>query len=263
MRSIPLTLFVSAALLTAAPIVPTIDQSLEFHAPANPRISPDGRYVAYEVQSADWDDNVFKSEIWIAPVAGPHDRYQLTRGKKSSTRPEWSPDSRRLAFLSDRDGKKQIYLISPAGGEAQKLTEFETDVSTFKWSPDGRTIALVAADPEGKPEKDRKETFGEFEIVRTDYTRSHLWLIKLPDAGAKPKPERLTSGTDLSVSSFAWSPDSTRIAFSATPDPSPASGGNSDIYVIRIADKHAKKIVTTSGPDRNPVWSPDGRPDRL
>jgi dipeptidyl aminopeptidase/acylaminoacyl peptidase len=258
MRSIPLTLFVSCALLTAAPKVPTIDQSLEFHAPANPRISPDGRYIAYEVQSADWEENVFKSEIWIAPVASPHDRYQLTRGKKSSSRPEWSPDSRRLAFSSDRDGKKQIYLISPAGGEAQKLTEFETDVGAFKWSPDGRTIAFVAADPEGKPEKDRKEKFGEFEIVRNDYTRSHLWLIQLPDAGAKPKPERLTTGTDFSVGSFAWSPDSTRIAFNATPDPSPASGGNSDIYVIQIADKGAKKIVTTNGPDRNPVWSPDG-----
>src|SRR5579863_4221846 len=145
-----LVVYLVPVLLLAAGKTPTLDQSLGFQTPANAQISPDGRYVAYEAQTADWEDDAFKTEIWIAPVASPGTRYQLTRGKKSSSSPEWSPDSRRLSFLSDRDGKKQIYLISPAGGEAQKLTDFETDISALKWSPDGSTIAFVAADPETK-----------------------------------------------------------------------------------------------------------------
>src|SRR5215216_103527 len=96
---------------------PTIDQSLSLKSATNARISPDGRYVAYQVQETNWEENAFENEIWIAIVA-TGERYQLTNAKKSSTSPQWSPDSKRLAFISDRDGKRQIYLIAPAGGEA-------------------------------------------------------------------------------------------------------------------------------------------------
>src|SRR4051794_1636607 len=106
------TLF--AATLYAA-TVPTIDESLSMKSVSGPQISPDGRYVAYHVASTNWDENEFVTQIWIAStVTG--ERYQLTSGKKSATGPQWAPDSKHLAFVSDRDGKRQIYLISPAGG---------------------------------------------------------------------------------------------------------------------------------------------------
>jgi dipeptidyl aminopeptidase/acylaminoacyl peptidase/CubicO group peptidase (beta-lactamase class C family) len=238
---------------------PTIEQSLSFTRASNPQISPDGEYVAYEVQEANWKENVFKSEIWTAATE-TGTRYQLTSSKKSSTHPRWSPDSNLIAFLSDRGGTKQIYVIGAHGGEARPLTEFDTDVADFRWSPDGGSIAFTAADPESKTQKDRKEKFGEFEIVETDFTMVHLWKIGVPtERASKPaKPVRFTGGKHFSVGSFSWSPDSKHIAFDATENPSVGSIGTSDIYVLNLVDKSVKKIVDTPGPDRNPVWSPDG-----
>src|SRR5450432_3216319 len=134
---------------------PTIEQSLSLKSAGSPRISPDGRFVAYTVGETNWEENAFETQIWMAMTA-TGERYQLTHAKKSSSDPRWSPDSKRLAFLSDRDGKEQIYVISPAGGEATQLTHFDAAVSGFDWSPDGKRIAFSSAGPESKSKKDRK-----------------------------------------------------------------------------------------------------------
>src|SRR5436853_6752387 len=239
---------------------PTLEQSLSMKNVSGPRISPDGRLVAYQVQETNWEENAFENEIWIAVVA-TGERYQLTNAKKSSTAPQWSFDSKRIAFISDRDGKRQLYVISPTGGEAVQLTALATGVSAFAWSPDGRSITYTAAEPESKERKERKDKYGEFEIVRGDYVMTHLWVIEVPGEGItkKPEPVRLTDGTLFSVGQFNWSPDSTRIAFSATRNPDLTSSDTSDIYMLTVGDKTIKKIVETRGPDTNPVWSPDGR----
>src|SRR5450631_2597223 len=183
--------------------VPSIEESLGMKSVAGAQISPDGRYVAYTVQQANWDENDFYTQIWIAvPATG--ERYQLTSGKKSSSGAQWSPDSRRLAFTSDRDGKRQIYLISPAGGEAAVLTAEENGVGAIAWSPDGAAIAFTSSGPDAKARKDRKEKYGDFEIIGGDYTMNHLWLLKLPaelpaDLKKLPKPEALTKGDAFSV----------------------------------------------------------------
>lgn len=239
---------------------PTIAQSLNLKSASGPLISPDGRYVAYQVQEANWKENAFETEIWIA-VTATAQCYQLTNGRKSSSNPQWSPDSKRIAFISDRDGKRQIYLIAPNGGEAIQLTDIETGVSGLSWAPDGRRIAFTANDAETKSRKDRKDKYGEFEVVQADYAFSHLWVIDVPPEikAKKSEPLRLTEGYSFSVSGFSWSPDSTRIAFSAATDPDLGSSATSDIYVLSINDKAVKRIVNTKGPDGNPVWSPDGR----
>jgi dipeptidyl aminopeptidase/acylaminoacyl peptidase len=234
---------------------PTFEQSLNLKSASSPRLSPDGRFIAYTVSETNWDENAFETQIWMAtPATGEH--YQLTHAKKSSSDPRWSPDSKRLAFLSDRDGTEQIYMISPAGGEATQLTHFEGGVTEFEWSPDGHTIAFASTGPELKAKKDRKEKFGDFEIVNGDYTMVHLWTMKADEE--KPKPEALTTGTQFSVGGFSWSPDSKSVAFSATRDPDLSSSDTADIYVVRLSDKYVKKLVDAPGPDRNPVWSPDG-----
>ncbi len=239
---------------------PTIEQSLNLKTAAGPRISPDGRYVAYQVQKTNWDENAFETEIWIAATA-TGECYRLTNAKKSSSNPQWSPDSKRIAFISDRDGKRQIYLIAPDGGEAIQLTNIETGVSGMSWAPDGRRIGFTAGDPETKAQKDRKEKYGEFEMVQADYTFSHLWIIDAPSEikDKKPEPQRLTEGSRFSVNGFSWSPDSQRIAFSAAKDPDLGSSDTSDIYILSVSDKTIKRIVDTKGPDGNPLWSPDGR----
>ena len=234
---------------------PTIEQSLNLKAATSPRISPDGRFIAYLVSETNWEENAFDTQIWMAMTA-TGERYQLTHAKKSSSDPRWAPDSKRLAFRSNRDGSQQIYVISPAGGEATQLTHFEGGVESFQWSPDGHRIAFTSAGAEPKAKKDRKEKYGDFEIVEGDYTMVHIWVLNVDDD--KPNPEALTTGGQFSVGAFNWSPDGKHIAFSATRDPAVSSSGSADLYVVRLSDKYVKRLVDTAGPDRNPVWSPDG-----
>lgn len=258
--SIVFILIISNYVSASADRTPTIEDTLNFKTASGPRISPDGRLVAYTISETDWKENSFETEIWIA-VTATGERYQLTNSKKSSASPAWSPDSRRLAFISDRDGKRQLYTIAPTGGEAIQLTSVETGVGSFNWSPDGRRIAFTAAEPESKVAKERKEKYGEFEVVKGDYRMTHLWVIEVTTDPKEKTAEakRLTEGASFTVGGFSWSPDSTRIALSAAKDPDLESSHTSDIYVINIADHAVKKIVSTRGPDTNPVWSPDGK----
>jgi dipeptidyl aminopeptidase/acylaminoacyl peptidase/ketosteroid isomerase-like protein len=237
---------------------PTIDQMLGLRWPGAARVSPDGRSVAYEVQKANWDANAFETEVWVAQAGGRN--YRLAGGKGSSRGARWSPDGKRLAFLSDRDGKQQIYLIAPDGGESAALTDHETGAAQFRWAPDGRHIAFTARDPEGKEQKERKEKYGSFEVFEGDHTLTHLWRVEVPaELPGKPaKAERLTEGDTFSVGGFEWSPDGRRIAFDATRTPAARDWGTADVYVLRVADRSVKKVVGTRGADRNPVWSPDG-----
>lgn len=247
----------------AGDVVPTIEQSLGMKSVGGAQISPDGRYVAYTVTQANWDENDFVTQIWVAnPATG--ERYQLTSGKKSAGGAQWSPDSRRLAFTSDRDGKRQIYLISPTGGEAAPLTVEEGGVGAIAWAPDGSAIAFTSNGPDAKARKDRKEKYGDFEIVGGDYVMNHLWLVKLPaelpnDLKKLPKPEALTKGDAYSVGAFSWSPDGKRIAFSASRDPDLGSGDTETLYVLDLADLHVRKLLDSGGPHGNPKWSPDGK----
>jgi len=247
--------------------VPTIDQSLEWQSASNPKISPDGKRVVYEVQKTNWEDNAFERNLWIAEVASG-ETHALTTAKKSSTDPAWSPDGRWIAFLSDRpgqiagtpEGKKQLYVISTEGGEAQQVTKVENDVSDFAWAPDSKRIAFSMSDPETKAIKDRKEKYGEYSIVHSDYQMTHLWIVELSNGSpTAAEPKRLTEGDQFSVGDFSWSPDGTRIAFSAQRDPDLISVGTADLYVLSVNDKAVIKIVSTTGPDRNPQWSPDGK----
>jgi dipeptidyl aminopeptidase/acylaminoacyl peptidase len=248
--------------------VPTIDQSLELKGASSPQISPDGHRVVYEVSRTNWEDNAFERDLWIVDAATA-DAHQLTASKKSSTNAAWSPDGQWIAFLSDRPGqisatppdKKQIYLISADGGEARQLTKVEKGVINLAWSKDSKKLAFSAEDPETKAMKDRKDKYGEYDVVHGDYTMVHLWTLDLPlnESAAIPEPRRLTEGVTFSVGDFEWSPDGSRIAFSAQRDPDLISMETADIYVVTVGDSKVKKIVDTPGPDRNPRWSPDGK----
>jgi dipeptidyl aminopeptidase/acylaminoacyl peptidase len=257
------SLFATVIVFSVSAQTPTVDQSLGMKSVQGAEISPDGKYVAYTVQQANWDDNEFEQQVWVAVVATA-EKFQLTSGKKSSSSPRWSPDSKRIAFGSDRDGKRQIYVINPRGGEAQQLTSEENGVGAFEWAPDGNTIAFASGGPDSKARKDRKDKYGEFTIVEGDYTMQHIWLVKTPadipsDPKQRPKPEALTEGDRFSVGDFSWSPDSKRIAFSATRDPDLGSGQTAQIYVVDVADKKVKNLVPSNGPNTRPRWSPDGR----
>src|SRR6266567_6379840 len=181
---------------------PTIDQSLEWKSAFNPKISPDGRRVVYEMQKTNWEENAFDRNLWIADIAAG-ESHALTSAKKSSTNPVWSRDGKWIAFLSDRpgqltgtpEGKKQLYVIPADGGEAQQVTKMESDVNDLAWAPDSKRIAFSASDVEPKTLKDRKEKYGEYSVVHADYQMTHLWTIEIPaESAPAAEPKRLTEG---------------------------------------------------------------------
>jgi dipeptidyl aminopeptidase/acylaminoacyl peptidase len=240
--------------------VPTIDDLLTLRVIGSTQISPDGSRVAYTVTETDFEHDAFLTHIWVAESATWRS-VQLTRGDKTATGPKWSPDGKWLAFMSPRIGdRNQIFAIRPDGGEAMQLTKSESPVSSFSWSHDGKTIAFTAPDAPTEAQKDRKEYLGDYEVVRRDYQYVHVWTIDVQEALRSASAGRQrTKGRDLSVSSFAWSPDDRKIAFSATVNPDLINGATADIYVLTMSDDRVKKIVDQPGPDNGPQWSPDGR----
>ena len=251
---------------------PTIDQSLGMYNVGSPKISPDGTRVIYEQTRTNWDANAFETDLWIADV-DKRERHLLTTTGHSCNSAEWSPDGKWIAFASDRpgalpkspEGKRQLWIMPADGGEAQQLTKMEKGVGGFQWAPDSQRIAFSAEAPEPKAMKDRKESFGDYQVIHADYQMMHLWLIDLPKVDAAgttsavAEPKQLTKEDTFTVEEFSFSPDGTRIAFSAKKDPDLVSEGSKDIYVLSVAGGTAKKIVDTPGPDGDPKWSPDGK----
>src|ERR1700722_8375143 len=125
-----------------------------------PRISPDGKWVAYSVTTTSLAKDEDEQRVWMVPFAGG-DAIALTSEGVSSGHPEWSPDGKYLAFLSARKGDTtQVWLLNRLGGEATQLTEFPQAVDSFVWSPDGKRLCLVMRDAstsELEAAKDREE----------------------------------------------------------------------------------------------------------
>ena len=137
----------------------------------DPQTSPDGARVAFVVTMADEERNDYRSRIWDAPTDGSRPPRPLTSGARQDTSPRWSPDGRRLAFLSNRrpevmpegvatddEIKPQLWVLDLAGGEARQLTALKRGVGDPAWSPDGRRLAFTsrtggeAGDAEEEPQ---------------------------------------------------------------------------------------------------------------
>ncbi len=240
--------------------VPTIDELLTLKTAGAAQISPDGKWIAYTVGYGDFKTDAFVNQIWLAEVASGR-TFQVTRGDKSSTSPRWSPDSMWLTFLSNRvEDKNQLFAINPLGGESIQLTKSETAIGNYAWSEDGKSIAYLATEPAPPVSKERKEYMGDFEVVRKEYNFSHIWTFNVSDAFHGPViGKQRTKKKDFSVDSFSWSPDGSRIAFSATLNPDLIQGSTSDVYILNLGDDSVHKIVSQPGPDGGPRWSPDGK----
>jgi dipeptidyl aminopeptidase/acylaminoacyl peptidase len=235
-----------------APPGPSIDDVINLKRVGSPAISPNGQQVAYTIRETNWDENAYETEIWIGDAVTGKSR-QLTNAKKSSSQPSFSPDGAWIGFISDRDGKRQVYRIAPAGGEAERLTSTEEGVNNFAWSRGGKEIAFTTLDPQTDAMKEREKRWGDIKIEDQDQRYTHLHLF---DVAAKTS-KALTKGNFV-VGSFDWSPDGRQIAYDHRTTSDPADSNTADISVVQVATGASQIVVAQEGPDSNPRWSPDG-----
>lgn len=231
---------------------PSIDDILNLKRVGAPTISPSGQQAAYTIRETNWDENAYETEIWIGDAATGQSR-QVTNAPKSSTQPAFSPDGAWLGFISDRDGKRQVYRIALRGGEAERLTNASESVNSFAWSPDGKSIAFTMVDPMSEALKEREKRWGDIRIEDQDQRYTHLYVFDVAARTAK----QLTKGSFV-VGSFDWSPDSRTIAYDHRATSDPADGGTADISIVLPATLETRVVVAQEGPDANPRWSPDG-----
>ncbi|PYT94218.1 MAG: S9 family peptidase [Acidobacteria bacterium] len=259
----------------------TFDDMIKMHRVAEPRISPDGKWVAYTVATPDMDANRNASNIWIVPTSGGAPS-QLTQSGHDSS-PVWSPDGKALAFLSSRSGDSQVYLLSLEGGEAQRLTKLSTGADLVKWSPDGKTIAFTSSVyPDCKDddcnskrdvekEKNKVKAHVAEHLLYRHWThwnegkRAHLFVVPADGSAA---PRDLTAGADYDVppderggpGDINFSPDSKELCFTAVTDKMEAISTNGDLYTVPVTGVILPlRITTQPGFDGEPAYSPDGK----
>jgi len=196
-----------ASLLTALPAVSfpgdrlwTSDDVLGLRVVSDPQVSPDGRFVAYVVESLNGEKDAYQTDVWLVPATGGEAR-ALASSPVGDDTPRWSPDGRFVAFLSERprpgakaddadEAKRQVWLIRPDGGEAVPLTEAPGSVSDFEWSADGKAIAFIAREPRSDERKRRQKEKDDAWTANEAYAWNRLWTIDV----ATRQPRQLTTG---------------------------------------------------------------------
>ena len=248
----------------------SIDDALNLKNVRSPKISPDGKWIAFTVSELDLEKDKSETRIWMIPT-GVGDAIPMTSKGYSASQPRWSPDNKYLSFLAAKnDGKTQVWTLNLLGGEAQQLTKIKQGVSGHEWSPDGKRLLLSIRDP--KPEeltKDKKDDKKAKPFVvdrlqfKRDYKgyldryRTHLYTFVPGDSTAV----QITSG-DFDDLSPVWKPDGTSIAFVSNRTNNPDGNSNSDIWIVSTDNtdkgKTLLQLTKNTNADRSPEWSPDG-----
>lgn len=251
---------------------------------ADPQISPDGNWVAFSVTSVDVAANKKPTQIWIVPLEGGAPR-QITSEGDDNERPRWSPDSKRIAFVSNRGGSSQIWLMDADGSNAKQATDFAAEADGVLYSPDGKNLLFTSAVyPEcgadnacnqqqieaDAANKVKARTYSE--LLYRHWTawqsrrRSHLMVVSASGGmprdltpGPRDVPPFSLGGPD----DYDISPDGQEVCYAMNADAVPATSTNTDLFVIPMggvpAGEAPRKISVSPGADESPKYSPDGK----
>ena len=204
------SIFASSSLAHAQTTKPKLTLDEFFNSVSFPaaKVSPDGNSVVIATEKADWEQQIFRKDLWLYRTANAS-LTQLTQSGHD-TAPQWSPDGQWIAFLSERkvaegkdadtedgrgrDGKgngkeeeaAQLFLISPSGGEAFAITSGDDEVHSFAWSPDSKSIYFATREPWTKQQNDdHKKAWKDVIRYRGDERGDVLFRIALEEALAR------------------------------------------------------------------------------
>src|SRR5258708_17812622 len=228
---------------------------------SSPRLSPDGARVAYLVAENKMEkDKPWKSEtqLWLVPTAGPASAArQYTRGEESVSNVQWSPDGKLLGFLmntgAETDKKQQRRFIYADGGEPWQVTKHKPRARSFEFSPNGKTLLLVAAEPESEDKEKRAKDKDDAEVVDHDLKMAQLWTWDI----AANQEKQILKG-DFTVSDARWSPDGARITFTSNPTPRQDDSSLQTAWVLDVANGKQRKLADIADFTSSARWSPDG-----
>ncbi len=235
------------------------------------QISPDGKHVAYVRSSGDIMTDGARRTVWLIDVATGA-QTPLLDGVAS--RPRWSPDGTRVAYVTNDGGKPQLFVHWLASGRTARITGLPEAPADMAWSPDGSRIAFTMFVPDegaklGAPvaKPDGAKWAEPIKVVTRVQFRAdgegdlkpgfnHVFVVAA-DGGA---PRQLTDGAFDDGGSLAWTPDGRRIVFSSNHgkdwerDPF-----ESEVFTVAVADGTLTQLTHRVGPDSDAAPSPDGR----
>lgn len=235
----------------------TIEDLNKLVSVTQPTLAPNQKEAVFVQTKINDKENTYQANLWHVEL-DTKKLTQWTHGKQKISSPIYSQDGTQLAFLSTRDDKNQLYVLSTSGGEARKLTSFEKGVSSFLWSPCGKKIWFAASLKEGKqftdePEKEEEKTPKPYIVDKMKY--------KLDGAGLLPQDsykhigvidletEEVTQFTEgnHSYSLQAISHDGTKMVFSVNRSEDQDFEFRQSLYLVDIDSKEELAIIEEDG----------------
>ncbi len=260
----------------------------------DPQLSPDGRWVSFQLRETDFDANKGMQSLWLVAADGSAAPRRITAQGQTSVSGRWAPDGKSLYFMSSRGGSMQVWNLPLGGGEAAPVTQYALDVGSYLLSPDGRQIAVSmevfndcggAAEgvidcskkrlDETAAEKTTGKVFDKLFIRHwdtwVDGRRSQLFVADIgADGKAEAAPAWVSKGIDGDVPSkpfgdlgeTAFSPDGKTIIFAARiAGKTEAWSTNFDLYSTAVDGSASPRNLTAANEamDSYPLYSKDGK----